>query len=68
MTPLHSTEYILFTDDLEIIFIRNFNFIHVIMLFCCKFYQNLIWERWREVEARTPGRVIMMVLGIISCN
>lgn len=43
MTPLHITEYILLTDDLETFFIRNF--IHVIMLFCCKFYQNLIWER-----------------------
>ena len=40
MTPLHSTEYILFTDDLEIIFIKNFySFFHVILMFFCKFYQ-----------------------------
>ena len=47
MTPLHITEYILFTDDLEIIFIRNLIFFHVIILFYMfvVFYQNLIWER-----------------------
>ena len=46
MTPLHITEYILFTDDLEIIFKKPYLF-YVIILFYMfvVFYQNLIWER-----------------------